>query len=272
MARFWDDKDGSGKKLTDGRVCLVIEPDDPALPTIRTYGRDKDEVLEKVAHTAETGQAEIHRLRSAVSRTPAAPATPVTPAASRRSPSADELVLATADLSNPAKSAQAVKTLLRGAGVDVDKMKFEEDTRVMADVAQEWERQHPDKLWSDPRNQKLLMDAAVFRFGFRHNMKAESLDEAYSYLLQYGMLFEVPADPAPGVQPDGSQDSRTTVRTATSYRANALRTPAPVVVNKKPRYTRAEIDAMNSRVLREKIETEPGFKDWYDKEFSAMTA
>ena len=76
MSRYWADTDGHGNKLTDGRVCLVIEPDDPSLPTIRTYGHDKDEVLDKVAHMAETGQATITRLRTAQPSTQVSPASP----------------------------------------------------------------------------------------------------------------------------------------------------------------------------------------------------
>src|ERR1700733_13901571 len=101
MALFWDDKDGQGKLLTDGRVCLVIKPDDPNLPEIRTYGANKEQVLEKVARTAETAQAEIHRLRSASARNPSVAAAP---AAASPALTADQQAQATADLQNPAKA------------------------------------------------------------------------------------------------------------------------------------------------------------------------
>ena len=266
MARYWDDKDGNGKKLTDGRICLVIEPDDKNLPTIRTYGRDKEEVLDKVANTAETGQAEIHRLRSARPATP----TITAPTPSPTALTADELARATADLSNPAKSAQAVKTLLKGAGFDADAQRFKDDTRRMAETAQEWERQHPDKLWSDSRNQRLLVDTAILHCGFHRSMSAEALDAAYAYLLERNMLFAV-EEVIPAVPPDGNQDSRTPVHNASSYRSNALRATPPARVE-KPRYTDAELEAMNSRQLREKIEHEPGFREWYNQRFAAASA
>lgn len=269
MARYWDDKDGNGKKLTDGRVCLVIEPDDQSLPTIRTYGRDRDEVLEKVAKTAETAQAEISRLR----RAPASAVVPATASAPAR-PTAGETAQATADLSNPAKAPEAIKTLLRTVGVDVDKLKLDEDARRISVIATEWERNTPD-FPRDPRNRRLLMNTAVLRFG-PANITADALTAAYTELLQHGMLFEPAADvPAtPVVQPGGNQDSRTPVvpvRTATSYRGTALRGIPPVVTN-VPRYTRAQVDAMNSRQLRDKIENEAGFKEWYENEFSRKSA
>jgi hypothetical protein len=123
MARFWTDKDGNGKPLTDGRVCLVITSDEPNIPDIRTYGRDKDEVLDKLARTTETAQATINRLRKSSPASPQAGAAPpqphnAAPATSRVS--ADEQAQATVDLSNPAKAPEALKTLLRAGGVDID--------------------------------------------------------------------------------------------------------------------------------------------------------
>jgi hypothetical protein len=265
MARYWDEKDGNGKKLTDGRVCLVIEPEDASLPTIRTYGRNKDEVLEKVARTAETAQAEINRLRRAPKPTVV---TPTVTASTLPPLTADEQARATADLSNPAKAPEAIKILLRGAGVDVDRMKLDEDARRISVIATEWERNTPD-FPRDPRNRRLLMNTAVLRFG--PNITADALNAAYQELLQHGMLFEAAAEVTPVVQPDGNQDSRTPVRNATSYRSTTLRGTAPVMVA-TPRYTRAQVDAMNSRQLRDKIENEAGFSDWYEKEFAAKTA
>lgn len=271
--RYWDDKDGHGNKLTDGRVCLVIEPDDPSLPTIRTYGHDKDEVLDKVAHMAETGQATITRLRTAQPSTQVSPASPAVaaPNSTRRRLTADEQAQATADLSNPAKSPAAVRALLREAGVDVDQMQIDAAARRVSVVAQEWERQHPDFPHSE-RNQRLLIDKAILKVGFP-NITAETLDAAYNDLLALDMLFEADAV-TPTVPPDGSPDSRTNgavTRRATSYRANALRSTAPAVPPKTPKYTRAQIDAMNSAEYREKLRSEPGFADCVNQ-LSAATA
>ncbi len=277
MSRYWADTDGHGNKLTDGRVCLVIEPDDPALPTIRTYGRDKDEVLDKVAHTAETAQSTITRLRSSQVQpspqvSPASPAV-AAPNSTRRRLTADEQAQATADLSNPAKSPAAVRALLREAGVDVDQMQIDAAARRVSVVAQEWERQHPDFPHSE-RNQRLLIDKAILKVGFP-NITAETLDAAYNELLSLDMLFEADGVvTTPPVPPDGSPDSRTNgarTRNATSYRSNALRSAVPAVAPKTPKYTRAQIDAMNSAVYREKLRSEPGFADCVNQ-LSAATA
>lgn len=228
-----------------------------------------------MAKTAETAQQVINRQRSApppaqeqARQTPAAP--PVRPI------TADEQLQATADLTNPAKAPQAIRTLLRGVGIDVDKIKLNEDARRVAAVAQEWESHHPD-FPSDERNSRLLLNTAAKNVGFS-NISAQALDAAYSELLRFNMLFDVePSDPPqpinPPAAPDGSPGTRVErPRGATSYRSSALRAAAPGASNSKPKYTRAEIDSLNSRQLRDKIEREPGFREWYDREFSAATA
>jgi len=270
--RYWDDKDAHGNKLTDGRVCLVIEPDDPTLPSIRTYGRDKDEVLDKVAKTAETAQATITRLRSSVPATPASPSpTTAPPLTTRRRLTEAEQAQATADLSNPAKSPAALKALLGEAGFDIDQANLNQNARRVAAVAQEWEKSHPDFPRSE-RNDRLLLNTAALKVGFQ-NITAAALDAAYQELLSLDMLFEADeAVPATTVPPNGNSDSRTVrPRSATSYRTNALRSAAPVARPDKPKYTRAEIDAMNSRVYRDKYEHEPGFKEIVNQ-LSAATA
>lgn len=261
--RFWDTNDANGKPITDGRICLVIRNDqDSTMPDVRIYGRDKEEVLDKAARTVETAQSEIHRLRTK-------PAPPVAAPAPTPRVTADEQARATADLGDPSKSPDAVRVLLRAAGVDVDQMKLREDAERVANIAQNWEREHPD-FPHDPRNQRQLMNTAALRAGGMPNITTAILDAAYAELVRTGMLFEAAPESEETVLPDGSPEPRT-VRTATSYRSNALRTPVPVV-QVKPKYTRAQVDAMNSRQIREKIETEPGFSEWFNKEFAAKSA
>lgn len=275
MARYWDNKEVEGRGT---KFCLVIDPEDGTHP-IRTYGWTQEEVLDKVARTAETAQQVINRQRATVQ--PAAPAARPTAAPVRTTvklPTSEELMEATNDLSNPGKSTAAVKTLLRGAGVDVDSMKLKQDAERVGAIAQEWESHNPD-FPSDVRNQRLLMDKALMLAGGRlGDITAEILDEAYRYMVANDILFAVeettePNDPpTPPDAPNGNSVSRMErPRTATSYRRTALNAPATPVAERKPKYTRAEIDALNSRELREKIEREPGFKDWYDREFSSAT-
>lgn len=260
MARFWDPNDGNGKPLTDGRVCLVITSDEnPNMPPIRTYGRDKDEVLEKLAKTTETAQSEIDRLRRK-------PAPPAAPAPARVS--ADEQARATADLGDPSKSPAAIKTLLRAVGVDVEQIKLDEDKRRVAVIAQEWERQNP-QFPHDVRNQRQLINTASLMVGFV-NITTDALDAAFQRLVKDGMLFEV-APLAPTVPPDGNRDSRTETIEATTYRASTLRGTPPVVFE-KPKYTAAQIDKLTSKELQDKIKNEHGFLALYEKLYAAKSA
>ena len=273
MSRHWDNKDVAGRGT---KFCLVIDPEDGTHP-IRTYGWSMEEVLDKVANTAETAQQVINRQRassippSALATSKARTAT--TPVAGPRPITAEEQMQATTDLGNPAKSPQAIRTLLRGVGVDVDKIKQDEDVKRVAATAQEWEQRHPDFPGSD-RNNRLLLDKATLMVGFQ-NITAAALDAAYQQLLDLGMLFDVEDQTDPTNPPAASNGNSATrerpARTATSYRSSQLRSE-PVVTVTKPRYTRAEIDALNSRQLRDKIEHEPGFSDWYNREFSRASA
>jgi len=274
--RRWENTEVPGRGT---KYCLVMDPEDGTHP-IRTYGWTVEEVLDKVAKTAETAQQVINRQRSvtvAATARPTATSGSVTQQRALQPLTADQQMQATADLSNPAKSPEAIKTLLRGAGVDVDGIKLREDARQAGAVAQEWERQHPD-FPGDERNQRMLMDKALLLAGGKLNqITATVLDQAFQELLGYNMFFD-PADaqymnheptPQPNA-PDGNPAPVVRPRGATSVRSNALRATTPVA-RQQPKYTRAEIDAMNSKQLADKIKYEPGFVDWYNREFSATT-
>lgn len=278
MSRRWENKEVPGRGT---KYCLVIDPED-GTHELRTYGWSIEEVLDKVARTTETAQQVINRQRSttatpqvaATSSDARSAATSVAPAP--RSLTAEEQMQATSDLSNPSKSPQALRTLLRGVGVDVDRMKFDEDVRRVTATAQEWESRNPDWPSSD-KNNRLLLDKATLMVGFP-NITAQTLDAAYRELSSRGMIFEIESEPQtptpPGDAPNGNSAPRAEgpTRTATSYRSRALQSDIVVTPN-KPRYTRAEVDTWTSRQLREKIENEPGFKEWYNGTFSrAATA
>lgn len=279
--RTWENIEVPGRGT---KFCLVMDPEDGTHP-IRTYGWTKDEVLEKVAKTAETAQQVINRQRIQSAQPPArqsGDAPPPPPAATTAGTgpkrlTADERMQATLDLSNPAKSPEAIRALLRDSGIDVDKMRLEADAKRAAGVAQEWERNHPD-FPSDERNQRLLMNTALLRAGGDlARITAETLDTAYRELVSFGMLFEPENNSStqtvtPQNAPDGNSATRIVrPRGATSYRSTTLRATAPGA-KREPKYTRAEIDAMPSAVFREKMEREAGFREWYDREFSPATA
>lgn len=189
-------------------------------------------------------------------------------------------MVAAADITNPAKAPQAARTLLRAAGIDVDGMVRDQSASRVARVGREWNAAHPD-FPTDARNSRMLIDRASLNVGFE-NISAQALDTAYAQLLAENMLFETEEGaPANGngntngtepAQPGGSQEPRTVrPRMATSYSRNQLtaRTPA---AQPKPKYTRAEIEAMNTRDFRAKVLDVPDVRAWYEREFSGAVA
>src|ERR1700678_1899183 len=95
--------------VADGRLRLVIDPEDGSHPQY-TYGKDKEEILEKVANTVEHGSRTIAALKAQPARSTAS--SPAPPNAPRKTMTPDERMRATADLSNPAKAPEAVEALL----------------------------------------------------------------------------------------------------------------------------------------------------------------
>ena len=272
--RFWDDKDGNGAKLTDGRICLVIRSDDnPDMPEMRTYGKDKDEVLDKIAKTAETAQGQIHRMRKAPANPP--PLRPTTAPAANSTNS--DVVTAVADMANPQKAPQAIKTLLRAAGVDVDRQARADAARRMGDVAEQWEKDHPEYP-KDPRNDQILMNKALLMAGGPLRVTAEIISSAFEELQRCEMFFEVQSVSASTVQPGGSPDSRTVrgVQTATSYRRNALRSaepaPAPKGDTAKEARWRDILLKGTGKALEDAIRNEPGFVEWVEQVTQKKTA
>lgn len=267
--RYWEN-DGNPIPERRNQYCYVIDPEDGTNP-MRTYGATKEEVMDKVAKTAETGQALISRQRQELAqRSPTPTRTPAAPRATM--PSADDVMLATADLTdNPGKAPAAVKTLLKAAGFDVDAMQHDSDVRRVSAIAETWERNNPD-FPDDERYSRLLMDRATLMVGFK-NITAEVLDSAYADLRTMGIRFEGDEsennnERQPPTPPDGSQATRVVRQRGTSYDRLQLSGTPPAPRTQKPKYTRADIDAMNSKQLQDKIKNEPGFVEEYDRMLS----
>ena len=273
MARFWSGKDANGKALTDGRVCYVIESDVAATdpnwqPPIYTYGKDREEVFEKLANTAQTAQSQIHRMRKAPAATP-----PAAPAARPAAAASTDVAKAVSDLSNPVLAGNAVKTLLRSVGVDVDRQLREDAANRVAGVAEKWEREHPDYP-KDPRNDQILMNKAALIAGGALRITAEHLESAYE-ALQRAEAFHEPKSLDSTVQPGGNPDSRT-VRSATSYRRNALRSaeppPAPRGDSAQEAKWRLILEKGTGKALEDAIRHEAGFAEWVERVTKKKTA
>jgi hypothetical protein len=268
MSRRWENSEVPGRGT---RHCLVIDPEDGTHP-IRTYGWSQEEVLDKVAHTAETAQAMINRQRQQLAR-PAAPSAPAAAAPAPKTVSAEEQLEATRDLTNPAKAPAAVKTLLRAAGVDVDKQRMKEDAEAAGDVAQEWERRNPEFPGSDRRNLQMMMDKALILAGGRLNqITLAIMDQAYRALLADDMFHldggTPPTDNTETSHPsdatNGNSYSRGGHRTATSYRRTALTSVPPGAKPKPAKYTREYVEGLNSKQYRDAIERDPELKAFVD--------
>lgn len=278
MARYWLN---DGQPLTDGRYCFVIDPEDGTQPT-RSYGKSQQECLEKVAKVTEHSQRLISRLQAQLntaSATPtAAPAIAEAPKPRKLSP--DEQMTATADLGNPAKAGEAVVKLIEHhTGVDLRAQAQRESAARLAKVSDTWSNTYqPDfSKQSTFTDKTFLINRAIQDAGGADNVTVESLEKTYTSLLAQGHFAgitadyeEGPGEPSihdepPQVPPRESAAPRTPVRTpsgATTYKSSNLRghtPPAPKPTVEK--YTRAQVDAMSSAEMMDKMQSEPGFSE-----------
>lgn len=263
--------DSNGKVMTDGRLCYkIVSAENPDMPPIFIYGTDAEQILEKAAKTIESAQGQIHRMRKAPPNPPPPP-----PAGSRLAPSVD-IARAVTDLSNPATAGQAVKTLLKSVGVDVDRQAMVQALHSVALIAEQWERDNPDYP-KDPRNDHILMKIAANHAGGNHRIRTEHIDSAFKEAKQHEIFFEPKSleVPAVTVHPDGNPDSRT-VRNATGYPSNRLRgsAPAPAPKGDTPQEAkwRTILEKGNGAALEDAIRNQPGFAEWVDKQFAKKTA
>lgn len=269
MARHWE-------KINDGRECLVIDQEDGTSP-MRVYGRTREEILEKLANSVETGQRMIDKMRTTKPAERAATPAPAAAPAKRQAPSPDEVMVAAADITNPARAGQAAKTLLRSIGIDPDKMAARDLAERNATVCRAWNGAHPE-FPKDDRSRRLLIDRAILNSGTE--LSEQSLETAYTELLNEGWKFEL-EQPAASTetqpttqetQPGGSPSpSVTRPRMATSYSRNSLNARTPAAQPKDP-YTREQIVAMNTREFQEKILSVPEVAAWYNRKFSGAAA
>jgi hypothetical protein len=175
---------------------------------IYTYGRDTDEILRKLA--SQNANSQIALVRRAEK-----PATPVAIGPSpqlptRRTISPDQLMVATEDLKNPAKSGAAVATLLEAAtGIDPAKL----IARNYREIAEAWAANHPD-FYEHNGNVRLMTQTATnLAGGNLAHVTAAHLDKAFEILSAEGSLFDRPplnpdAQPS-NTFPDESQVQRT---------------------------------------------------------------
>ena len=244
MRGFWSDTRPNGQPVEPGMVCWVTDLEDGTHP-IYTYGKDTEEVLQKL--TSQNANAQLTLARRAATVPASSPAAPVPPPARRISP--DEIQRATQDLDDPAKSGAAITTLLESAtGLDVSQIVLQN----FGLLGEQWEKDNPE-FFSHPGNKRLLTQEAVSLAGGNlGHVTREYLTRAYTNLRAQGFLLDDPGPPdnqlptAPQSFPDENpvqrSPERPKTRFATGSRSNGFqRQQAPTRTLK---YTEEEIRRM----------------------------
>lgn len=182
MRAYWSDKRANGQPIEAGTFCRVMDPEDGTHP-IFVYGKTQEEVFEKIERQNLNAQVAIARTRAAAAPAPAPPRT-ITP---------DQIMQATQDLQNPAKSAAAIAILTEAAtGVDP----IQQARQQYATLAMQWESETPD-FYPHPGNRQLVGDKAIrLANGKPGSVTREMLDSAFQQLRAQGLLFERTAEPA----------------------------------------------------------------------------
>ena len=252
----------NGQPLEDGRLCYVIDLEDGSRP-IKTYGKSVEDVLEKVARTAAHAEVAYTTAKPTapgpVLRTPAPP--------TRKTMTADEQMIATADLSNPAKAPQAVARLLDEAtGLSVEEMQRQR----FRQEAEQWRLDHPEiteEIGRSPLGE-LLVIRAINKAGGIKFAGYDHLESAYREMQAEGKFLETgyssestnlpaPAAPRPretpapsGARPRGGSTFATSYRSTRIGSGDGTRGP-----QQRLKYTREQIDNMPLEQMRRLIES-----------------
>src|SRR5215472_12388340 len=244
MRAFWSDTRPNGQPVEPGTFCFITDLEDGTHP-IPTYGKSQDEVMHKLAMQNANAQLAIARRSSSPHAEPPSPARRIGP---------DEIMVATADLANPAKSGAAVATLFESeTGINPQQIVLQN----FAAVAQQWETDHPE-FFPHNGNRRLVAQEAATQAGGLARVSADHLTQAFHNLSARGDLFEAAQttnhQPSPAF-PDESQRSapaeRPRPRFATSARSTAFRPQPPA---RSLKYTEEEIRTMPLSKSRRLIE------------------
>src|SRR5215472_2597337 len=174
MKAYWSDTRPNGQPVEAGTLCFITDLEDGSHP-IPTYGKTQEEVLEKLAMQNANAQIAIARRSTPPGQTPAPPTLP-------RRIGPDEVMQATADLSNPAKAGEAVATLFESeTGINPDRLILQN----FGQIAHQWEQDHPDFV-AYPGNRRLIAQEAVNLAGSLAHVTAEHLSAAFQQLHQRG--------------------------------------------------------------------------------------
>lgn len=180
MRAYWSETRANGQPIDAGTFCRVIDLEDGTNP-IFVYGKTQDEVFEKIERQNANAQIAMNQRRTPPPSLP--PVRTITP---------NDVMQATADLDNPAKSGQAIATLIEHA-TGLDPVKIARNA--YATLAMEWEERHPE-FYQHPGNRQLVGNRAITLAGGKPGLVTnEMLDAAFQQLRGEGLLFEKPDAP-----------------------------------------------------------------------------
>jgi hypothetical protein len=264
MRSYWSQTNVKGEQIPAGTFCRVIDLEDGSHP-IYVYGKTQDEIFEKIERQNANAQLAMNQRRTAPPDTSPLPARVI---------SADQVMQATADLANPAKSGQAIATLIEHAtGLDPTKMA----RQAYATLAMEWEAETPE-FYTHAGNRQLVGNRAIALAGGKPGLVTrEMLDAAFQQLRQQGMLFERPAnppqnnsDPTLTVIPAGDSGSSSErprgTRFSTGARSTSFSSPQTVQTG-AVKYTEEQIRTMPEKE-RLRVMNDPDYIKACDYHFS----
>jgi hypothetical protein len=258
MQAYWTTTKTDGTPITDGRLCRVVDPEDGSTP-IRVYGKTEAEIFSKIERTMMTAQATLAQTRNGNGNGGAQPnngrgaVTP--PAANPAILTPDETMRLTADLQNPAKSADAAYRL-----AESERAKRADAQESYLAICRQWSANHPE-FYGHQFNRNLLITSALLSVGNDiARITLEVLDNTYRYLEGRGDLLtesdvalKEPANEThqpSTAQPGGTLEivparPRNGVVSASSHRSNRL--GAPQQPQWKPKYSLEEIQKLTTK-------------------------
>jgi hypothetical protein len=230
----------NGMPVEAGTFCRVLDLEDGTNP-IAYYGKTEQEVNDKIALT------NLHAQRALARRAEAPPQSTI-PLAPRKRLTAEETMVATTDMQNPAKAADAVTRLVEDATGRDFRREAMEAFKLRAD---EWSRETADFYNCKPNRALLATQLGRIVNGDVSLITKEMMTQTFHQMLDAGDLVPEPSDLEPtNVKPfpDENQVQRVETspvgRAGTGTRSTSFRTPQGVQT-RTLKYTREQIDRMS---------------------------
>jgi hypothetical protein len=266
MAVTWDN---NGEPVNGFYIARLTFPDAP--PQV-FKGTSYKEVADNLLKAQEHASNAIRELKAG--RTPE-PAKPRRRAEAKPLTAGERMTIA-AEITDPHKSAQAITRVVESVVGPVEvireavnKMDDEEEAREAHDAAALFASSTPD--WY-PSQYNIETLANYMRYN-NYAPTSSNFEIAYGHLRAANLLQSRPPEsdeeeqteepPKPnghGGKPPQTVRPRGTL-TATSIRASDTSgSPRPA----RPKYTRAQIDGMSAATFKEKMNNEPGFREFVD--------